>query len=908
MTTKRRVAATIAITAVLLAVSLGFSVQRVIHWNTIGWAGLSANPASNAKVPPSMSKTSWVMPGRVGFVYPGGPASKAGVKVNDVILSVNGIPLADRDALDRLDERVRVGDVVEYRVLRNGRERTIRVQIASPFKGTSMLITLALTVLLAAAYVAIALLVFVRKPEDRRAFVFCAMSLVAAVTLLVTTGMAYDSTGARGVAFGTKYLVTWSFFMVLALAGLPTTLHLALVFPKDRPIVVRRPYIIQWVYGLTIFGASLLVTVFTSIQFMSSARGLPYALGRALASGALLIALAGLIVALRIARRGRDEGMRKAFVSRPLQTLFAILAVVETLMVALRYAGLAGVGLVIAAILLVLLFLTIASYPILTCISLYRSYRDAGVEEKRQVKWPLWGTFVTIATKVLVVIVTILLTAMMSANAISAERWNPIIEACANFPRAVGLLIPISFAIAIFKYRLMNIDVIIRKTVSYAFLSGAIVIIYIILVGGAGTLLISFARVKSTTMVVASTIVVALVFVPLRNRMQTLVDRNLFRHRYHYPDALRAISADAVNAHDAGALLFMASEKLQQALQNRSVVCFTRRHDEMVAAEKVGVPDSIVGSLRVPATPLPDVAALKRIDSALVVPLRTSGGVHGLISFGAKLSGAAFDEEDRAFIESAASQLAVAIERIRLQREEADFEQARTMQQSLLPRETPRVAGLDVAGVWQPARAVGGDYYDLLELSPTQLAVCIGDVAGKGMPAALLMSGLQAAVRASAGEDVAPRDLCERVRRVVVSSLTGGRFVTFFFCTLDTTTRRLRWCNAGHNAPLIARTDGSVERLATGGPVFSRVFRDPYAEGSLDLRAGDRLVLFTDGASEAQGRDGEMFGETRLEELVVAHRTQTAAELQRTIVDAVLAFSGAELEDDLTLVVVAVAQ
>jgi len=246
-------------------------------------------------------------------------------------------------------------------------------------------------------------------------------------------------------------------------------------------------------------------------------------------------------------------------------------------------------------------------------------------------------------------------------------------------------------------------------------------------------------------------------------------------------------------------------------------------------------------------------------------------------------------------------------ERIRLQREEVEFEQARDMQRTLLPRELPRVKGFEVAGTWEPARTVGGDYYDCLDLGDGSLAVCIGDVAGKGMPAALLMASLQAAVRASAEANVSPAALCERVRRVVVSSLTGGRFVTFFFCIVDDKTRTIRFCNAGHNPPVLVRAHGGVEQLAAGGPVMSRLFRESYDEGSLPLEPGDRVVLYTDGVTEARNDAGDDLGEERLVQLIVDNRHLNAGELQHSVVDAVSAYSRGRFEDDVTMVVVGVA-
>jgi len=504
----------------------------------------------------------------------------------------------------------------------------------------------------------------------------------------------------------------------------------------------------------------------------------------------------------------------------------------------------------------------------------------------------------------------------------SVVSWRVVFQTVDLIPTVVSLLIPISFAAAILKYRLMNIDVIIRKTVVYAILSGAIVVLYLALVGGLGTLLVNVAGLKNQTMVIASTLVVALLFVPVRNKLQTVVDRNLFRHKYDYPAALRAISAETLASTSLAPFLSSAAEKVQQALQNRAVMIFVTRHEEFVAAAKVGVADSLVGIrfARAPLTPflsrpfdprrhdipVETAAALRKIEAVLVVPINTPNTPpNGFIALATKLSDASFDIEDLDFLQSVADQLDLGIDRIRAQHEEADFAHAREIQQSLIPHEMPRVEGLDVSGVWQSARAMGGDYYDLIPLADREMAICIGDVAGKGMPAALTMSGLQAAVRASASGS--PRDLCERVRRVVVSNMSGGRFITFFYATIDAAAMRLRWCNAGHNAPVVARADGSIVRLEDGGPAFSRLFRDTaYEEREMELLPDDRIVLFTDGVSEAADASGEQFGEQRIEALVADSGSLTAEELQQSIVDAAMAFSDGELEDDMTLVVVKV--
>jgi sigma-B regulation protein RsbU (phosphoserine phosphatase) len=478
------------------------------------------------------------------------------------------------------------------------------------------------------------------------------------------------------------------------------------------------------------------------------------------------------------------------------------------------------------------------------------------------------------------------------------------------FSRIVYVIIPVSFAFAILKYRLMNIDVIIRRTVLYSILSAVVFVLYGVLVAGVGTLLIRFARVQNTTMVIASTIVVALVAVPLRNRLQRMVDRNLFRERRDYPLALRNIG-NAIGGSDVEGFLRYAAEQLQIALQTRFVAIALRSEEHFVISAKVGIADELVGRLRIPAGTvhlgrddrIPE--ELRRIGAAVVVPVSVHREPLGLIASGSKLSDQDFGEDDLEFLNSAASQIALGIENSRLRTEEAEFAQARAIQQVLLPTQFPRLEGFQMTGRAQSARSVGGDYFDILALGDGKVAVCIGDVAGKGMPAALLMANLQAAVKATAGPDVAPNRLCENVKRVVGDNLAGGKFISFFYGVVDRATRTLTYTNAGHNPSILVRASGEVERLAHGGPAFCRLFRDdPHEQATVTLGSGDRLVLFTDGASEAR-RGEEEFGEERLAAFIAAHRTLGAAALQETIVEELTAFTSGNFSDDVTLVVVA---
>jgi len=237
--------------------------------------------------------------------------------------------------------------------------------------------------------------------------------------------------------------------------------------------------------------------------------------------------------------------------------------------------------------------------------------------------------------------------------------------------------------------------------------------------------------------------------------------------------------------------------------------------------------------------------------------------------------------------------------------ERRELSEALKIQQRLLPQQVPEIEGWELAVSWQPANGVGGDCFDMIRLGDTRLAISIADVVGKGIPAALLMSNLQAAVRAFASEAVEPQALCHQVNRILCGNIAEGRFISFFYSVLDAPTGVMTYTNAGHYLPMLVRADGTVERLGAGGPVLGVLSDAEYEQAHVGIGPGDRLVMFTDGLTEARSAADEEFGEERLLDAAVAHRACSAPALQARLADSVATFTGGRLQDDATLIVLA---
>ncbi len=300
------------------------------------------------------------------------------------------------------------------------------------------------------------------------------------------------------------------------------------------------------------------------------------------------------------------------------------------------------------------------------------------------------------------------------------------------------------------------------------------------------------------------------------------------------------------------------------------------------------------------------------IKTLLSVPLILKGRILGSLNVFNKRGGTSFSETDKRLLCIISTQSAHVIENARLYEEEQslmlmqeEMKIAYNIQMGLLPKGAPMIAGYDIAGKSIPAKSVGGDYFDLIRLGDGRLFFCLGDISGKGMPAALLMSNMLATLRGQNLELTSPGSILNHSNEHMFRNTDPERFSTLFLGVLDPGNSELIYSNAGHNLPFIVRASGAVERLETGNLVLGAIEDVTYTEDTVSLDDGDTLLIFSDGISEAINPEEEEFGEDPLPGIVTANKDASAMNLIDTVISDVVSHAGrAPQRDDMTMVVI----
>jgi sigma-B regulation protein RsbU (phosphoserine phosphatase) len=670
-------------------------------------------------------------------------------------------------------------------------------------------------------------------------------------------------------------------WMVLALLlGLGTLVRAGLLDPRGWPLAVGCAVVFFWRVAEHTWGIGMMLFGIYFPQRWSVDRRLPWVKW---------------IFILPVAATGLWEGLREA------------VQVADYRLGAALFPGTLPNGLQLA------LVMTATSIFFAALGSKYHDPEMAR-DDRRRLKLLYWGCTVAMTPSFLMFLYRIIL---------HQESYGWL---AAGSLALMGLF-PLTMAYVIVVERAMDVRMVVRQGVQYALARRGIRVIQALMIIGlvfmAATVLgeSHVSRPRRFTLIAFGT-VIALRIRDAGERLRRWVDRRFFREAYNSEQILSDLSEQVRSILDRDALLETVARKISESLHVERIAVMLRDGALFRPALATGYPASFEASIPDESPLVKSLAAGQPVESdhgalgaQLVLPLASRKELLGFISLGPKKSEEPYTASDTGLLKSVAAQTGLALENSRLSEEIAsevaqrellhrEIEIAREVQQRLFPQTLPDVPTLAYAGHCRPARGVGGDYYDFLALASGRLGLVIGDVSGKGIPAALLMASLQASVRGqsqSGSGNVA--ELTANVNRLVCDASPENRYATFFYAQFDPATRKLVYTNGGHNPPILLR-GSEVLRLENGGPPVGLFRFSQYSQEEIELQPGDTLVLFTDGISEAENHAEEEWGEDALIEAVRGSGGLAPDRTITRIMEAADAFAaGAPQHDDMTLVV-----
>jgi phosphoserine phosphatase RsbU/P len=506
----------------------------------------------------------------------------------------------------------------------------------------------------------------------------------------------------------------------------------------------------------------------------------------------------------------------------------------------------------------------------------------------------------------------------------------PVVAPALRFSVLPLLLIPMAFAYAAFRHRVFDTEILVKRSVLYSLLTAILIAVYFGLVLGLGTVLHRLTGARNPLLSVVSVIVIAVIAAPARSRLQRMVDRFFYRERYDARVTLRLFSHDLARMLELDGIGTLLVRRVVEVLALESGALFLRVSREAPFVPYHAVPPGLGGKQGGLAARIGELfgdnggtstngsrAAAERLrplrfdgdELALAVPLWGREHLLGVLFLGAPRSGEPIAQEDIDLLETIGEQAAIALENALLHKSEIERERmsqelrvARGIQAHLVPSSEPASETIEFAGTTVASHEVGGDFYDYVPLSAERMGIAIGDVAGKGVPAALLMAGLQSTFRNEAERGRSPAQVIATLNHRIHAVGERDRFVCFFYGLLDLPNRQLVYTNAGLDPPILVRASGRVERLRVGGPVLGVMPGAAFQEAKISLATGDTLILYTDGLVEpAEVKSG--FGETELIDFLVAHRAEAPARLRQLTLERLVELAGEISLDDTTLIV-----
>lgn len=513
----------------------------------------------------------------------------------------------------------------------------------------------------------------------------------------------------------------------------------------------------------------------------------------------------------------------------------------------------------------------------------------------------------------------------------------------ADFALFLTVLWPITLAYVIIKHRFMEIDVIVKRGVAYALLSGFVIAIYFFLVIGLGQLILNLTGFRSQIVTIVATLFIAALFNPAKNRIRGFVDRRFYPSRFTYREAVRDFSRQLVSVVDLDRLFERVQTLLAETMRVQPLTILWRSTDEAYGIRQTtgsqddglrfSNSDVVIGVLQekqrlVDLTPLweqkveipeEEVSKWESLGTEIALPLLSKGELLGVISLGLKGDDEPYYKEDMDLLETLSDQINISLENAILteslreqDRLKKELEVARRIQLHSLPQADPEISGLEVSGVSIPALEVGGDYYDYLEFADGRFGVVVGDVSGKGMFAALYMSQLKGVLKTASKFYQTLKELAVEVNAATFMSMEKKSFITLCLGAFDLNQKKFQMVRAGH-LPILyySAKEGLCKELTPKGIGVglgdSKIFESELEEIEIDFDSGDIFLFYTDGIDEARNSKGEELGINTLNNLMQNNGHGTALDLRKKIIAEIDTSSGdTHQRDDMTLVVVRV--
>ena len=493
-----------------------------------------------------------------------------------------------------------------------------------------------------------------------------------------------------------------------------------------------------------------------------------------------------------------------------------------------------------------------------------------------------------------------------------------------------------SIAYAMVRHKFLDAKLLARRGILYGVASAVLVGVYLLVVVQLNRLLTQISGVDARVIEPVFLIVALIVFQPAISWLEQILDRLLLRDPGDYRNVLRNLGRELQTTIELDDLLSRSIRTIGDALLLRTAyIVALPRSGAIVRTGAGGLPapedEAPLAEVlrRLPASeesfrlndPIPGLTLtdrnllVGRLGASLIVPLHSRGETVGALLLGEKVTATDYTSEDVSLLSALAGQLSVSLQNALLVREreqvvriEEEMRLARQIQRSFLLSEFPSIARFDVHALNIPSKEVGGDFYDMVPASDGVFLLAIADVAGKGVPAALLSSMLQASLRTQAASIGSVAEILRNINTLVYRATAVHQFATFFIARIEHDSMQMTFSNAGHNYPMVIRRGREPRFLECGGLVLGIQDGARYEEERLRLDTGDLVVLFTDGISEAMSRAGEFYGEGRLCEFVrsLPHGLP-AREVSERILAALREFlDGEEARDDMTLMVLRV--